>query len=75
MKDISSAKQYIFDSEEDAAKAADFYRAQTGFKKMMEMPGHHLGRRFANPWSFENERRPIEQGAESNDIQGNTEKR
>jgi hypothetical protein len=40
MKDISSAKQYIFDSEEDAAKAADFYRAQTGFKKMMEMPGH-----------------------------------
>ena len=39
MKDISSAKQFIFDSEEDAAKAADFYLAQAGFKKMMEMPG------------------------------------
>jgi len=42
MKDISSAKQYIFDSEEDAAKAADFYRAQAGFKKMMEMPGMYI---------------------------------
>jgi hypothetical protein len=39
MKDISSALQYVFDSEEDAAKAAAFYLAQTGFKKMMETPG------------------------------------
>lgn len=42
MKDISSAQQYIFDSEEDAAKVADFYREQAGFKKMMEMPGVYM---------------------------------
>ncbi len=42
MKDISSAMQYVFDSEEDAAKAADFYLAQAGFKKMMEMPGLYV---------------------------------
>ena len=42
MKDISSTMQYVFDSEEDAAKAADFYLAQAGFKKMMEMPGLYI---------------------------------